>query len=1032
MSSAERLLGSLRDLSDPEFREVLTKLLKGMGLSARNVRTVGPGLEIEAVLDSNYDAYFVLASRAQSQARPEELQKGVERMRSMGIRKGIFFLPGGATKEAQEYASQFDVSVAGMDDMSALLDKFDLSGDVERKASKRFLEREGDRYLPSIDKLETSMKWGNDFYASGNYRKAIDYFEQAAALKPSYDLAWLMLGNCHHALGDYDKAAEAFEGALERNPESEEAWFDLGNTLYFLGRHDDELACYDKAIALNKSYDRPWNNKGATLLELGKFEEAVLCFDKGLKVDPKNEKALNNRGVALKKLGRMRDAIESFDRALAIAPDYPDAMLNKGLALQEMGEYLAAVKAYDEVLARAKSAELYCQKATALMAAERHLAAIESVDAALILRPGWDVALDLKKKAKRALDRQSKLRKGGEPEEPPKPTEIVKPVPITMPKPVEAPEPEVAAPKVEEPKLPPPLVPRTEIGGPAVVGSPQPVEAVEPAGAPVAKAEGSPIAPKPEAPCASCGKMAPAGSKFCPHCGEPMAREGFVCSDCGAEVLESYRHCPSCGAALDEGEEEGLTGGERAFEKVEDAIAKERFERTVDHLFAEGELRRRLGDTEGALDMLQKASVQMVIPFVQSDDPKVYTHVGMCNMALGRHEDALEAFEQALNREPDNMLAMHGRIEALTLMERHASASDALDELLESGESARLWLMKADLMARWGRHAQEVEALDRAAELSGEIEDLWDVEGIALALDGKDEDALLCFDRSVQVNPDYWEGWNNRGVLLVEAGDVPLATKYVDRAIDVEPAAFEAWANRAHIIASEGRLDEAVECMEEALLLRKASWAWAQKGIYLLKGDLVEKALDAAESGLKLDDRDAGCWNVCGLALLRKGRLADALEAFEKAAAIAPGFEDAKRNLALVRDRIEGDGLKCPKCGESASPGDKRCRKCGGRLARDARENALAKEMERAIAEDVEPEQKKAQKPKRKEKRAPSREEFVSLLMTVPGIGYAKANDLWEAGFRSGDDVARADMAMLTRVRGITPHLARKMKKGLG
>ncbi|MEW5936436.1 MAG: restriction endonuclease, partial [Candidatus Thermoplasmatota archaeon] len=173
---SDRLIESLLGLPESDYREVLSHLLKGMGLSPKAVRTVGPSTEIDAVLEKSGEQYLVVAKRTRTPASPEDLQNGIARMRAAGTKKGIFFLPGGATKDAAEYAEQFDVAIADREQIAALLDKFMLTEDVERRAAKDFMMREGDRYLPSIDRLEGMMKWGNDFYNAGNYKKAIEYY----------------------------------------------------------------------------------------------------------------------------------------------------------------------------------------------------------------------------------------------------------------------------------------------------------------------------------------------------------------------------------------------------------------------------------------------------------------------------------------------------------------------------------------------------------------------------------------------------------------------------------------------------------------------------------------------------------------------------------------------------------------------------------------------------------------------------------------------------------------------------------------
>jgi ribosomal protein L40E len=125
--------------------------------------------------------------------------------------------------------------------------------------------------------------------------------------------------------------------------------------------------------------------------------------------------------------------------------------------------------------------------------------------------------------------------------------------------------------------------------------------------------------------------------------------------------------------------------------------------------------------------------------------------------------------------------------------------------------------------------------------------------------------------------------------------------------------------------------------------------------------------------------------------------------------------------------RPKRTGVICKECGETNDIGAKKCASCGERVRYKDKEDALAREMESAISGDTGVVKKKGSK----KVASHDRESFVQKLMSVPGVGYAKANDIWEAGFRSEDDIHRAEMAELTRIPGITPGLARKLKKGI-
>ena len=712
----------LRDLGEQDFRSFVERAVKGMGLATKGIRTSGDTMEMEAVLQPGDERYLVFATREVEAARPHDIQKAVERMRKSGVPRGIYITTGTVTRDAEAYAGQFDVAVADADRFGQLLEKFGLTDDLDRRSTQAFLEKDGQRHLPSMGQLESMMNWGKDFFEAGNYVKALEYFGKAADLKPDYDVPHSMMGNCYAALGDHAKAVEAYEEALRRNPSSEEEWFNLGAALYALGKHDDELACYDKALELNRGYERAWNNKGATLLEMGKDEEAVLCFDQALKSNQKNERALSNRGVALKHLGRRDEALASFDRALEANPTNLDSWLNRGLLLQEMERNLEAVKSYDKVLEKFKTPELQAQKASALIAAGVNRAALDALDQALSMKPGWDVAIEMRARVEEALraEREARARE-------PVPERIMPSKPMDVMAALATPartEPELAEAPAPA-KSPPPHEPL-----------PEPIPLME-------KAE--PVPREEQGPLYSSLKDFATG--------DTEDAVIFTCSECGSEVGERDNFCINCGSDLREEAEPSepdtdpeLPAGEpEAVERIEAAEAEEREELEFSELVGLGEAHMRLGQYEDAIGRFGEAALL-------EDDPMLSRMQGAAAYALGHYEDAAKHFEEALDGNPADDAAAVGRVESLMAAGRYAAAGEALEALVaRSGPSTSLLLLKADLLDAWGRKGKSLEVRAEAADGASWSADLWSLAGVAMSSAGKRDEAMTFLVRSGEV-----------------------------------------------------------------------------------------------------------------------------------------------------------------------------------------------------------------------------------------------------------------------------------------
>jgi tetratricopeptide (TPR) repeat protein len=185
---------------------------------------------------------------------------------------------------------------------------------------------------------------GTDYYNLGDYRKAIEFYEQHLAItkeigdKRGEGAALGNLGLAYHRLGDYRKAIEFHE---QRLAIAKEIGYKMGegNALGNLGLAYKDLGDYRKAI---------------------EFHEQHLAIAKEIGDKLGEGDALGNLGIAYKNLGDYRKAIEFHEQHLAITKEIGDkrgegnALGNLGLAYYNLGDYRKAIEFYEQHLAITK------------------------------------------------------------------------------------------------------------------------------------------------------------------------------------------------------------------------------------------------------------------------------------------------------------------------------------------------------------------------------------------------------------------------------------------------------------------------------------------------------------------------------------------------------------------------------------------------------------------------------------------------------------------------------------------------------
>lgn len=187
-------------------------------------------------------------------------------------------------------------------------------------------------------------------------------------------------------LRDEQNDAEALiacEKAISLEPEEDnvELWIARGDILFRSGQYAESLVSYNRVVAASPNYSSAIASQCAALYQLQRYDEAVDRCEEALRIDGNwgtGSPALAwfYRGLSLGQLGRLETALASFERALLIEPEDPQAIAARCSVLAELGntETFAAdcttqdaVTSYEQAIADdAGNVALWVQQGLAL------------------------------------------------------------------------------------------------------------------------------------------------------------------------------------------------------------------------------------------------------------------------------------------------------------------------------------------------------------------------------------------------------------------------------------------------------------------------------------------------------------------------------------------------------------------------------------------------------------------------------------------------------------------------------------------
>ena len=118
--------------------------------------------------------------------------------------------------------------------------------------------------------------------------------------------------NAYYEQSKENEALDYFNKAISLNPSYAEAYSEKGNVLMFLEKYNGALKCIEHAISLNSNYFFAYYYKARVLIALNKKLEAEEYFNHGEKLSASNDNNAENyfvRANTLSALGKNQEEV---------------------------------------------------------------------------------------------------------------------------------------------------------------------------------------------------------------------------------------------------------------------------------------------------------------------------------------------------------------------------------------------------------------------------------------------------------------------------------------------------------------------------------------------------------------------------------------------------------------------------------------------------------------------------------------------------------------------------------------------------
>ena len=253
---------------------------------------------------------------------------------------------------------------------------------------------------------------------------------------------------------------------------------------------------------------------------------------------------------------------------------------------------------------------------------------------------------------------------------------------------------------------------------------------------------------------------------------------------------------------------------------------------------------------ERAIQLNRRSNTAVNPRVVKHNEAMIAYNCGLALANMGRHQEAIERYEQAIRAEPEMARA-------------HYNCGIVLAELGRKGEAI----------------AHYQEALHLKPDYF-EVHNNW---GSLLLNMGHTAEAVGHYQKSIAIAPNP-TAHNNLGMILQENGRLDEAADHFRQAVRLKPDYVRAHFNLVIVLAQMGRVREAIETgsqVDKSLLDQwqvKAQVAWLLATREPSEGGNPNRALELAERAVMLTSRrEVVCLETLAAAYASAGRFEEAM-----------------------------------------------------------------------------------------------------------------------------------------------------------
>lgn len=313
-------------------------------------------------------------------------------------------------------------------------------------------------------------------------------------------------------------------------------------------------------------------------------------------------------------------------------------------------------------------------------------------------------------------------------------------------------------------------------------------------------------------------------------------------------------------------------------------------------LYRSGLLELQDGQPAAALPLLERATAAV------ADDPRFHFVQGQALQALQRFDEAIAAYQAALDLQPEFLDAWNNLGICRQLRRQLPAAAQAYRRALTlAPDDAGLMANLGTVLREMGSFAQAIELLSAATQREPAVASHAVNLGIAYWSQGNFSEAERILNRAQALSPDDADAAFNLGNALQGLGRSSEAIECYRRALALRPQFAEALINLGNVLAEAGGSNAALAAYDAALRTQPDSVVALNNAACLLRTlGRIEDAQARLRQALRVDPQVAALHDTMGNLFKDAGDLDAAIRSFRRSLELDPTSAPTHSNLAYA------------------------------------------------------------------------------------------------------------------------------------